>query len=255
MDRKVIEIAAHRGGALLWPENSPTAFENTARLSVDQVEFDVHSSGDGKLVIIHDPTLDRTTNGSGPVSARSFTELSRLTLRGTESDRILMLDEVIDIFVSTSLKLRVELKTDADRRPYPGMAKNVVDTLKRRNVLGRSIVTSFHIDTVFEAATAAGTALASHVLLVSPLTEEEVGLHAVIADAKRRGIPALGLRSTSVDADKIARVRAAGFGVGAWAVNDAATIGAMLQLQLDVFTTDRPDLALQMRQAWFDSHC
>ena len=120
------------------------------------------------LVVIHDPTLDRTTNGSGPVHARSFAELSRLTLKGTESDRILMLDEVIDVFVPTSLKLRIELKVDADRRPYPGLAKKVVDTLKRRNVLGWSIVASFQIESVCEAATAAGAELAGHVLLVSP---------------------------------------------------------------------------------------
>jgi len=46
----VTEIASHRGGAQLWPENSRTAFENTARLNVDQVEFDIHPSRDGKLV-------------------------------------------------------------------------------------------------------------------------------------------------------------------------------------------------------------
>ena len=48
------DIASHRGGALLWPENSRIAFENTARLAVEQVEFDVHPTRDGKLVVIHD---------------------------------------------------------------------------------------------------------------------------------------------------------------------------------------------------------
>jgi glycerophosphoryl diester phosphodiesterase len=61
------EIAAHRGGALLWPENSRLAFENTTRLAVEQVEFDVHFSADRQLVVIHDATLDRTTDGSGPI--------------------------------------------------------------------------------------------------------------------------------------------------------------------------------------------
>ena len=61
------DIASHRGGALLWPENSRIAFENTAKLPVEQVEFDVHPTRDGKLVVIHDDTLDRTTDGKGPV--------------------------------------------------------------------------------------------------------------------------------------------------------------------------------------------
>ena len=63
------DIASHRGGALLWPENSRIAFEQTAKLPVEQVEFDVHPTRDGKLVVIHDDTLDRTTDGKGPVAA------------------------------------------------------------------------------------------------------------------------------------------------------------------------------------------
>ena len=61
------DIASHRGGALLWAENSRLAFEQTARLPVEQVEFDVHPSRDGKLVVIHDATLERTTDGKGAV--------------------------------------------------------------------------------------------------------------------------------------------------------------------------------------------
>ena len=87
------DIASHRGGALLWPENSRIAFENTAKLPVEHVEFDVHPTRDGKLVVIHDDTLDRTTDGSGPVAARDWAELSRLTLKGTGGQRMLLLDE------------------------------------------------------------------------------------------------------------------------------------------------------------------
>ena len=63
------EIASHRGGALLWAENSRLAFEQTAKLPVAQVEFDVHPSRDGRLVVIHDATLERTTDGAGALSA------------------------------------------------------------------------------------------------------------------------------------------------------------------------------------------
>ena len=68
------DIASHRGGALLWPENSRTAFENTAKLPVEQVEFDVHPSRDGGLVVIHDDTLDRTTDASGPIAQRDWAD-------------------------------------------------------------------------------------------------------------------------------------------------------------------------------------
>ena len=237
------EIASHRGGALLWPENSRTAFESTTRLNVDQVEFDVHPSRDGELIVIHDPTLDRTTNGTGPVHNQSFSELSKLTLKGTSADRILLFDEVIDIFEPTSIKLRVELKKGADGLPYSGLPEQVMKTLAGRKMLDRSIVTSFELDVVCAAAACAP--VSGHVYLISPELEKHSGLDAILQIALGRGIPMLALTENTLDAAKISRIRSAGLGVGAWAVNELNAIDRMLALGVDVFTTDRPDLALK----------
>ena len=68
-------LAAHRGGARLWPENSLRAFREALALGVDLLELDVHLSADGEVVVIHDPTLDRTTTGTGPVVDRTAAEL------------------------------------------------------------------------------------------------------------------------------------------------------------------------------------
>ena len=69
--RLAVAVAAHRGGALLWPENSLLAFRNAVGLGADYLEFDVHLSKDGEVIVIHDPTLDRTTTGAGPVRERT----------------------------------------------------------------------------------------------------------------------------------------------------------------------------------------
>ena len=74
-------LAAHRGGALLWPENSLRAFRGALDLGADYLEFDVHLSRDGEVIVIHDPTLDRTTTGTGPVRERTLAELRRLRLK------------------------------------------------------------------------------------------------------------------------------------------------------------------------------
>ena len=66
-----ILFAAHRGGALLWPENSLLAFRNAIELGADFIEFDVHLARDGEVVVIHDPTLERTTTGAGRVRERT----------------------------------------------------------------------------------------------------------------------------------------------------------------------------------------
>jgi glycerophosphoryl diester phosphodiesterase len=238
------EIAAHRGGALLWPENSRLAFENTTRLAVEQVEFDVHFSADCQLVVIHDATLDRTTDGSGPVCEQSWDALSRLVVRGTSGQRLLLLDEAIEIFRPTPIALRIELKPGPGRMPYPGLAGAVIETLRRTEMLERSIITSFQLGSVRDAAAAA-----RRVWLVTPDVQTDIGVGGLCALAHRASVPTLGLRANRLDAAIAAEVRAAGLGIGAWAVNDAATITRMLDLAVDAFTTDRPDLALALRAA------
>jgi glycerophosphoryl diester phosphodiesterase len=68
----VIKLIAHRGARNLWAENSLEGFRRTADLPVDAVELDLHLSRDGEVVVIHDPLLDRTTTGEGPVAALSL---------------------------------------------------------------------------------------------------------------------------------------------------------------------------------------
>jgi glycerophosphoryl diester phosphodiesterase len=241
------DIASHRGGALLWPENSRIAFEQTAKLPVEQVEFDVHPTRDGRLVVIHDDTLDRTTDGTGPVAARDWAELQRFTLKGTGGQRMLLLDEVIEIFRPTPIVLRLEIKCGPDRVPYPGHPEKVMAALKQARVLERSVVTSFQLDTVTDAA-AHGQPM-RHVWLVLPQLQVDLGLGRIIATAKDAGVPMLGLRQNMLNREVVATVRKAGLGIGGWACNDRDAIARLLELQVDVFTTDRPDLAIAQRKA------
>lgn len=240
------DIASHRGGALLWPENSRLAFENTTKLGVEQVEFDVHPTRDGKLVVIHDDTLDRTTDGKGPVAAQDWAALSKLVLKGSGGQRMLLLDEVIEIFRPTPIVMRLEIKCGPDRVPYPGHAARVAEALKQAKVLDRSVITSFQIGTVREAVAAARPS--NHVWLVTPPTQIDIGLANVIATARGAGVPLLGIRQNMLTAEIVADVRAAGLGIGGWACNDAAAIERLLSLKVDVFTTDRPDLAVAARR-------
>lgn len=239
------DIASHRGGALLWPENSRMAFEQTARLPVEQVEFDVHPSRDGRLVVIHDDTLERTTDGRGPICQHDWAELNRLILKGSGGQRMLLLEEVIEIFRPTPIVLRLEIKTGPDRVPYPDHPARIAAALKAARILDRTVLTSFQLGTVVEAARH-GKPM-RHVWLVTPPTQTDIGLAEVIRLASSNGVPMLGLRSNMLDAPTVAAVRAAGLGIGGWACNDAPAIARMLELGVDVFTTDRPDLALAMR--------
>jgi glycerophosphoryl diester phosphodiesterase len=240
------DIASHRGGALLWAENSRLAFENTAKLPVEQVEFDVHPTRDGKLVVIHDETLDRTTDGKGPVCAQDWADLARLILKGSGGQRMLLLDELIEIFRPTAIVLRLEIKTGPGRVPYADpFPAEVVAAVKAAHMLDRTVLTSFQIGTVVEAVRH-GTPK-NHVWLVSPATQIDIGLAGVIDLAKANNVPMLGLYGPLLDAPMVAAVRKCGLGVGGWACNTAELITKMFDLEVDVFTTDRPDLALAIR--------
>jgi glycerophosphoryl diester phosphodiesterase len=239
------EIASHRGGALLWAENSRLAFEQTAKLPVAQVEFDVHPSRDGRLVVIHDATLERTTDGTGAVCQHDWSDLSKLILKGSGGQRMLLLDEVVEIFRLTKIVLRLEMKAGPGRVPYPDHPARIMAALKSAGVLDRTVMTSFQLGTVADVPRH-GKPM-RHVWLVTPETQTDIGLQAVIDLARANGVPMLGLRGNVLDAPMVEKVRQAGLGIGGWACNDMAAIAKMFDLGVDVFTTDRPDLALEIR--------
>src|SRR5262245_40681936 len=107
-------IAAHRGGARLWAENSLLAFRNAIALGCDLVEFDVHLAADGGVVVVHDATLERTTDGEGAVAACTTADLRRWRLRGPDGrltdERLPMLDDVLRVAAASRTPLLVEVK-------------------------------------------------------------------------------------------------------------------------------------------------
>lgn len=238
-------IASHRGGALEVPENSPSAFRHTAALPVDQVEFDIHPTADGAIVVFHDATLERTSDGQGEVALHTLPQLKALTLKGTNGEAMLTLAELAAIFAPTAITLRMEVKTDARHVPYPGLLSQALGILDAAGLRGRTVVTSFNLDVAAEAAATPG--LVAAIWLVSPEVQQHNGIDGVIAAAKARGLGAIGIRCSHLDAGTLTQLRQGGLWVGAWAVNDTLQIADMLALDVDVFTTDRPTRALLLR--------
>jgi len=107
-------IMGHRGAAALEPENTLRSIERAIHVGVDAVEIDVHLTRDKRLVVIHDDTVDRTTNGSGTVSSFSLEEIRRLD--AGKGERIPTLQEVIDL-VRGKVRLVVELKEKGTEGP------------------------------------------------------------------------------------------------------------------------------------------
>ena len=238
-------IASHRGGAFLWPENGLTAFQATACLALEQAECDVHASADGEAIIIHDATLERTTDGIGRVVARTSRDLAALRLRGGAGETVPRLAEMLDVFRGSPVAPRIEIKEDADGRSYPGLVGRVLSDLDRSGLRGRSWIIGFDAPTMAEVAAAGG--LAGVAWLLERNTWRALGLRGVIAVAKTYGFPEIGVHEALIDSDACAVLRAADIGVSVWGANHEASIRRMLGLGVDLLATDDPPLAISLR--------
>ncbi|WP_169196769.1 glycerophosphodiester phosphodiesterase family protein [Devosia sp. MC1541] len=142
-------IIGHRGGRNLWPENSLSGFLKTRALALDGVEFDVHLTKAGELVVIHDATLDRTSLGTGPVADLPLGAHQTTLLKGTV-EGIPLLKDVLEIFAQTTGELHIELKDDVNGVPYPGLVDAVYAEVERYGLLERSFLTSFSLSVLEE---------------------------------------------------------------------------------------------------------
>ena len=123
-------ICAHRGGALLWPENSLTAFRHALELPIEEVECDVHLSADGVVHVHHDATLDRTTEGTGPIGHRTAAELARTRLRGG-TEGVPTLAALLGLVAASGKLLRLEIKANHENRHVPALLAAVRAELAR----------------------------------------------------------------------------------------------------------------------------
>jgi len=252
---------AHRGGAALWPENSLLAFRNAIGAGARLLEMDVHQAADGAVVVIHDPTLDRTTNGSGPVAARTSAELRALRLRDVSGalteEWVPTLGEVLALAAPAGVSLLVEIKTPGPAVQYlrtghgvrmtpgpryEGLEQRILDELAAAAVSERSMLMAFNPAVVAEVRARAprqGT-----VLLVDRHHVEKAGVPALEAVqwAAAAGVTYLGLHHTLCDAAVVDAAHAAGIGIGVFTVNDEADMRRLADLGVDVIITDRADI-------------
>jgi glycerophosphoryl diester phosphodiesterase len=136
---------AHRGASSLAPENTMAAFRKAVDLGVDGLELDVHLSKDGRLVVIHDEQLDRTTNGRGLVKDHTWSELKTLDAGSWFSkefagESIPTLEQVLAEF--PGLHINIEVKSGVIL--YPGIEQAVLDTIRQYKMEEHILISSFN---------------------------------------------------------------------------------------------------------------
>jgi glycerophosphoryl diester phosphodiesterase len=243
-------VAAHRGGSALWPENSLLAFRNALALGVDLVETDVHLTSDGEVVVIHDPTLDRTTTGTGPIGSVRLGDLASVRLKARDGsvteETLPSLTALLDLLAPSRAGLLLEIKTDAARQPYPDIEQKALRLIDARGLSARTVVMAFEPDAVRRVR-----ALAPSMRTALLVGRGQVdGGRAHPEDAVRwtsdLGATHLGIDYRALDAKVVAAARQANISVAAWTVNDEAEIRRVVSVGVDAVISDRPDLALRV---------
>lgn len=248
-------VIAHRGGRSLGPENTLYTYRRAVDLGVDVLEIDVRLTKDNNLAVIHDKTVDRTTNGTGTVDSYSMAELRKLDagyrwspengspypLRA-KGIRIPSLDEVFQVF--PQMRINIEIKD-----PKPGTIKRLCRTIQENKMSAKVLIASFDAGTLKEfrsicpdVATSAG---ASEAILFYALQRAHLE-STYTPDAEALQVPesygdlqVIDRRFLEASANRNMRVQV-------WTVNDINSMTKLVNLGVNGIMTDYPQKLLEV---------
>lgn len=242
--RRPVAIA-HRGSRVLWPENTDTSFTGVYDLGYRHFETDLHMTRDGVLVCFHDPTVERTTNGTGRVEDHTLAELQALDAgyrHGSRDgfsfrdggSRVPTLEWLLTAFPDVSVV--VDLKSD-------GLARPLADLVHDLDAGDRLIVGSFHDHRLVEfqsltrrrVPVSTGQALSRLWVLASRVGRGGGG------DASALQLPTHMRGVRVVDEKLVNAAHGAGLQVHVWTVNEETEMQRLLDIGVDGLITDRPD--------------
>jgi glycerophosphoryl diester phosphodiesterase len=223
-----VQVVGHRGAAGLLPENTLPSFERAIELGVDAVECDVRLTSDGRLVVIHDNTVDRTTNGSGEVAEMDLSAIQALDAGGGEPPPTL--EQVLDL-VAGRCGLYCELKANGTSGP-------AAEAVAARGLASDVLFISFSWERLVKVRDVIRGARLG--LLVRTPREEDRTF------AARIGFQGFGVHFRNVSLATVRDTHKAGMQLNVWTPNREADFEAMLALGVDVITTDRPDVLLAL---------
>ena len=224
-------LEAHRGHSAAAPENTLAAFRSALALQAEAIELDVHLSKDGHLVVMHDDTLDRTTNGRGALAGLNLAELRQLDAGAWfgpsfAGEKIPLLAEVLELLTPTRTRLNIEIKYSPRIQQA---ARQVVDLLRQYGRQDFYVVSSFDLPALLVVQ-----ALAPEITLAL------IGEGAQILPlARQHGLPWIHAYHRTLTDETIAEAHAAGLQVNTWTLDDPQQLAAWAQRGVDKICTNR----------------
>jgi len=252
MSSKNIIITGHRGAAGLAPENTLASIQLALDLGVDRIEIDVQQTKDNEVIVLHDRTLRRTTNGIGYVKAKNYADILKLSAgakfnKHYESEKIPTLDEVIKL-----INGRVELviETKYSYMYYPNIERHIINIIKNNDAKSWCKVISFNDRALFRI----------HKLDKEiKLGKLFVGKHAKLPLSWDKGmnlkplhryhfVDEIIVKHSYATSKIIDRVHEFGKQLHVWTVNDPDTIKKLIDRGVDGIISDYPNLLFKYKK-------
>lgn len=235
-------IWAHRGASHDAPENTLEAFELAIRYQADGIELDVHLSADDEIIVFHDDTVDRVTDGTGSIEAMTLEQIKKLDASGTHGGykgaKIPTLREVLALVKPSGLHLNIELKETFTNRPL--LTDKVLQLVNEFDMQQRVMYCSFNhysLQYLKSVSPDSKVGLLYHAALISPWQYAQ----GVGAQCLHPWYTWLLSDSTVKDAHEH------GIEVNTWTVDDPSHIKQLYTLGVDSVITNRPDVAKSVR--------
>lgn len=230
LSRKRPLVIGHRGAMGHEPENTMRSFRRALQLGADLIELDVHLSSDGALVVMHDETLDRTTNGRGLIVQKTLAELQQLD--AGKGERIPTLEQVLEWARGAGICVDIELKTGPVT--YPGIEARVAEALARAQMTERAVVISFDHHAVKRMREADDRLITGILYAARPVDP--------IAMARAAGAEVLAPHYGYVHAEDITLAHEAGLVVAPWVTSDAEVARRLFAAGVDALGSNHPDV-------------
>ena len=229
--RKKPLCIAHRGAFVEAPENTLKSFKMAIEMGADMIELDVHLTKDRRVVVIHDDTIDRTSNGSGAVKDYTLEELKKFDFG--EGEKIPTLEEVFELTKGKVL-VNVEIKE-------MNMAKEVVEIIERYNMADKVLVSSFLHPVLLEVKRLNPTIKTGILFTCRP-----VSITNMARDARAEFVHPY---YETLDKQLIDEAHKNGLEVNVWTVDDPDEMQKLIEWGVDGIITDVPDVFLEIRDS------
>lgn len=241
---KQTEVFGHRGWSAKYPENTMASFIAALEIGVDGLEFDVHLSKDGEIVVIHDANLSRTTNGQGYVEDSTFEQLRTLDA-GSWFDKnftgqvIPTLNEVLELASLQPRRVKLNIELKLGRAPYAGLGDKVWQKVCSYGLMNETIISSFNhfaLRDLKQIHKDAKIAILYQDGLVDPWR------YAMFLKAE-----GLHPHYQTFDESIVRGCHAMGTSIRPYTVNDVSKMNELLTWGVDAIITDHPDVLLAVR--------